>query len=219
MSDLTACYIVTFVRVVTHAVHALSIFSVQSTEILLRWMVAVAGVHTSFKAITTSVVTCIKVRSKVSNIIRIEDDLHYLTSHSTEQRIWISLRKATILRCVRGQQRHQDWVQGHRTGHSINRCTGISIPKIQIRGCLVMTGIQPFERDKLSIRSPEATSMARATAFNKMTVLKFFRNLYQVMKKNNFRLTASSTWMRLDAEQYRNRSRRWLAKAGHTLGA
>lgn len=42
------------------------------------------------------------------------------------------------------------------------------------------------KRHKLSIRSPEATSMARATAFNKTTVGEFFGNLSEVMKKNAF---------------------------------
>ena len=41
-------------------------------------------------------------------------------------------------------------------------------------------------RHKLAIRTPEPTSMARATAFNRTTVKEFFNNLHQVMDKYKF---------------------------------
>lgn len=41
-------------------------------------------------------------------------------------------------------------------------------------------------RQKLSIRRPEATSMSRATAFNKSVVNKFYDSLAKVQDKYNF---------------------------------
>ena len=42
------------------------------------------------------------------------------------------------------------------------------------------------KRNRLTIRSPEATSMARASAFNQHTVKEFFTNLARVMDKHKF---------------------------------
>ena len=42
------------------------------------------------------------------------------------------------------------------------------------------------QRHKLSVRTPEATSMTRATAFNKTIAEEFFNNLVQVMDKHKF---------------------------------
>jgi len=43
-----------------------------------------------------------------------------------------------------------------------------------------------MKRNKLAIRKPEATSLARSTAFNKETTSNFFSNLAQVMDKYKF---------------------------------
>jgi len=42
------------------------------------------------------------------------------------------------------------------------------------------------EKTNLSIRSPEATSISRATAFNKHTGKEYFENLANVLDKHQF---------------------------------
>lgn len=44
----------------------------------------------------------------------------------------------------------------------------------------------------LSIRSPEATSLARATSFNKHSVAMFFRKLDEIIRRH--RVTAKDIW-------------------------
>lgn len=47
---------------------------------------------------------------------------------------------------------------------------------------------------QLSLRSPESTSIARATAFNPHSVQSFFKNYLNVMARENFQLDPSRIW-------------------------
>ena len=54
-----------------------------------------------------------------------------------------------------------------------------------------MTGVHFWisfrERNRLSIRTPEAMSLGRATAFNHYTADKFYDNLASVMEEHKFK--------------------------------
>ena len=77
---------------------------------------------------------------------------------------------------------------------------------------LAQTGMHAFmkRRSELSWRCPEATSLARATAFNRHTIKDFFDNLREVRLRHQFppqNIKNYLTWMRLGWLRYKNQAK------------
>lgn len=64
------------------------------------------------------------------------------------------------------------------------------------------------KRNKLSVRTPEQCSMARAIGFNKVQVSKFYDNLKDCCLDKNFLLIGNLIWMRQACQQFQTERRR-----------